>query len=118
MNSVEFEFLAREIGFPAAYGQATGRESWGDRMEEMLPGHMVPGFCRWILFGEYSGDFLNAFVRGNLFGAMAKADQHNIDNMHRTCMFFWNYAPSGCFGDEARAERWNAQGGMLGKDTA
>ncbi len=118
MNSMEFELLAKEKGVPAAYGEAVGREQWGSKMAELVNDHMHAGFARWVLFGTYSGDFMNAFVKGDLFKALEKADHWNLNGLHNTAIWFWNYAPSGCFGSEAKAKAWHERGGLLGKEAS
>lgn len=114
MNYIQYRDLAAEKGSCTAYGEAMGRPSWGDMMEQMVPAHMWSPIARWILFGEVYGGFLNAFVRGDLFKALEKADDVNRQSLHDTAMFFWNGAPSGCFGSAEKADQWKANGGYLG----
>ena len=101
----------REGGEVALY--ATTFPDWADALK-FLPGHMQPGIARWALFGIYPGDFLTAVIESNLFRAVGKADGTNVKLLPEYCAFFYNYAPSECYGSEAKAKAWHEKGGIYG----
>ena len=79
-----------------------------------IPTHMREGTQRYIENGIPPGDFLRALVENDLFGAMGKADDVNQRAMFYWCVFFYNEAPSGCFGSPQKVAAWIASGGLNG----
>jgi hypothetical protein len=71
-----------------------------------LPEHMRDGFMRWIEYGIEPGDFGMAVICNNLFEAFGRADATNIARMKDIIMFFYNDAPSQCYGSRAKADAW------------
>ena len=111
METFTIKSLAERLqALPAhvVYGQLTGREDWGKAMQTHLPSHMHDGFVWWIALGreDMLGGFMRAMLEGNLFGAYRKADSQNFANMENWVRFLVNYAPSDCFGSEARVRNW------------
>lgn len=80
-----------------------------------VPGHMHDGIMRYINHGEPNlGGFLMAFLDNDLKQAFARADTINAHNMVHIVSWFWNEAPSDCWGSKERREAWQAKGGALG----
>jgi hypothetical protein len=97
MTHEEFNIAVRERGYAAAYGEATGREDWSAKLKELIPDYMQQGVVWWIVGGVIPGGFLQAVIVGDLYEAIARADDTNADRLREYAMFFWNYSPSGCF---------------------
>lgn len=81
----------------------------------LIPEHMREGVDNWILHGlPYCGDFLAAVVCNDLREAVERADDVNRGRLADYVRFFYNYAPSGCWGSKERFDRWVRHGGLLG----
>lgn len=116
MNKQDFYKAVDSDGMCAAYGLALGRPSWGVALQEKIPGYMQAGVINWVLFGECSGHFLAALVEGNLFRAVERADDANRKALVDYVYFFFNYAPSDCYGSSVKVEEWRERGGYFGKE--
>jgi hypothetical protein len=79
-----------------------------------VPGYMMGGLERWVERGIPPGDFLCAVIRNDLRGACERADDTNIRNLAAYIAWFYNRAPSGCWGSEADFEYWKRLGGLEG----
>lgn len=79
-----------------------------------LPERFHGGVVRWVLFGITGGHFLSAVVNNDLFQATGRADLDALDSLPAICRFFYNYAPSGCYGSLSKAQAWEEKGGILG----
>jgi hypothetical protein len=97
MTREEFNTAVRERGLAAAYGEATGREDWAAKLDEMIPGYMQSGVVWWIVAGIVPGHFLRAVIEGDLYEAVGRADDLNMARLVEYVRFFYNYSPSGCF---------------------
>ena len=73
----------------------------------LIPEHMVEGVVRWIEWGLPPGDFLTALLSNDLMGAFARADEQNAASMRGWAMFLYNYAPSECYGSQAKVLAWS-----------
>ena len=71
-----------------------------------LPLHMQYGFMLWIEYGIKPGDFGWAVITNNLFNAYNHADHTNLARMKDIIMFFYNDAPSQCYGSLEKAKMW------------
>ena len=60
----------------------------------------------WIDHGIEPGHFCMAVITNDLFEAFGRADDTNIARMKDIIMFFYNDAPSGCYGSRAKAIAW------------
>ena len=91
------------------YGQLTGREDWGQKMQELVPLHMRDGFIWWVALGRTDnlGGFMRAMLEGDLYGTFRKADGINAASMHDWMMFLHNYSPMGCYGSPERVAAWD-----------
>ena len=93
------------------------REVYSEAAEhlEMLPPHMHDGVALWITRGIEPGSFLHAVICNNLGDAVARADDINGKCLREWVMFFYNYAPSLCWGSPSLAREWCERGGLLGR---
>lgn len=83
-----------------------------DRVDEgayLIPAYMVGAAKRYILQGIPPGSFLTAVISNDLREAFARADDDNAAAMHGWVRFFFNYAPSGCWGSPERYSNWLAK---------
>jgi len=71
-----------------------------------LPAHMVEGAQAYIEERRAVGQFLTAVICNDLFEAFARADGINIAYMHDWIKFFYNEAPSPCYGSPAKMKLW------------
>lgn len=72
----------------------------------LIPGHMVGAVRRYILDGIPPGSFLTAVICNDLFGAVACADEENLVALASWVRFFYNYAPTGCYGSRENMANW------------
>ena len=56
--------------------------------------------------GVHPGGFLTAFLCGDLFDAMARADDINQHQFYSLTGWLYNYAPSGCYGSPQKVAEW------------
>ena len=98
-----------------SYAAALGQD-WADGLDA-LPEHMIGGVVRYVLHGVPAGNFLAAVIRGDLFGALRGADDINKNMLPAYANFFWNHAPSICFGSEQAYDDWVKAGGVMGLRT-
>lgn len=71
-----------------------------------LPEHIRGGARRYIEDGVLPGDFLQAVICNNLRESFVKADDTNTDRMFDIVCFFYNEAPSRCWGSEEKMYNW------------
>ena len=72
----------------------------------LLPEHMRGGAKRWIEDGIQPGGFMMSVIANDLFGAVQLADHINKNRLQDICSFFYNEAPSGCWGSKEIAKAW------------
>ena len=83
-----------------------------------LPAHMQRAARAWVENGQTPGDFLQAVIRGDLFDAVARADEDNLAALQTWCRWFYNEAPPGCWGSAEKVQAWKARGGLLRQESA
>jgi len=71
-----------------------------------LPEHIQGGAQRYIEQGILPGDFLQAVICNNLKESFARADDINIHRMFDIVNFFYNEAPSACWGSKKSMRDW------------
>ena len=90
----------------------------GDSMKHadwtLIPQYMREGVLHYIERGIPPGDFLSAVLCNDLRGAVDRADETNIQIIHRYVIFFYNYAPYNCWGNEEYFVAWVKNGGLKG----
>lgn len=77
--------------------------------EYFIPKRMMPGIYNYIMHGQLPGAFLCAVIRGDLFEAVGRADEENVKNLLAYCAYFYNEAPSGCYGSNYKMQAWVAK---------
>jgi len=82
-----------------------------------LPKHIRGGAKRYIEDGISPGSFLSAVICNNLTESFARADETNISKMFDIVRFFYNEAPSQCWGSPKEMEDWVEKGGLHGSHT-
>lgn len=73
-----------------------------------VPDHMVGGIERYIEQRVPPGSFLSAVICNDLKQAVAKADDINMNLLPQYVKFFYNCAPSPCWGSPERMDAWLA----------
>jgi len=71
-----------------------------------VPAHDHGGLKRWILYGVKPGHFLTAVIENDLREAYGRADEANTMAMRDIMRFFYNDAPSSCWGSPAACKEW------------
>jgi len=71
-----------------------------------LPEGLRGGAQRWIENGIVPGSFLTAVIRNDLTESFAQADDMNIKRMFDIVSFFYNEAPSQCWGSREKMIAW------------
>ena len=81
---------------------------------EGIPAHMRSGTKLYIENGIPPGSFLTAVICNDLFLACGKADDINRHVLWEWCKFFYNEAPSTCFGSPEKMNKWMNHRGLDG----
>ena len=71
-----------------------------------IPDRMMGGIKRYIEDHVKPGDFLRAVICNNLKEAVGKADEENMENLPAFVAYFYNDAPSTCWGSEEKYKEW------------
>ncbi len=71
-----------------------------------IPERMMGGIKRYIENGIVPGSFLTAVIQNNLREAVGQADDENLKNIPAYVSYFYNEAPSGCWGSKKKMEEW------------
>lgn len=71
-----------------------------------VPHHMREGFILWIEHGIPAGSFGMAVIENDLTRAVQCGDEINKRALHSIVSWFYNYAPSGCWGSREKASAW------------
>lgn len=71
-----------------------------------VPHHMRDGFKRWIEEGLYPGSFGTAIINNDLTTACGKADHVNAQHITSIVAWFYNHAPSDCWGSHEKVLAW------------
>jgi hypothetical protein len=77
-----------------------------------LPEHIQEGVKRYIEHGILPGNFLQAVICNDLKESFLLADDINIKRMFDIVHFFYNQAPSLCWGSYKEMEKWLLEGGL------
>jgi hypothetical protein len=79
-----------------------------------IPERMCPGIVRYIEQGVIPGNFLQAIIKDSLKEAVMYADDENVANIPAYVNYFYNHAPSDCWGSEETMRAWHEKGGLEG----
>jgi len=78
---------------------------------DLLPEHIQGGVYRYIEEHCPVGDFLQAVISNKLKESFMRADNINIARIFDIVSFFYNEAPSDCWGSEEKMQAWLGKGG-------
>ena len=78
-----------------------------------IPNHMHDAVALWITRGIEPGSFLRAVICNDFAGAVLRADKDNLIALRSWVLFFYDYAPSGCWRSPENFRKWEKQGGLL-----
>lgn len=67
---------------------------------------MMPAIRRYIDKGIEPGGFLAAVICNDLRGAVGRADAENLSQLPAFVSYFYNDAPSSCWGSPEKFEAW------------
>jgi len=93
-NMLNAEDDIRVNGLPIDYNTVPGS------------GVMMQAVIRYIEHGAPPGHFVTAVIQNNLFEAMRRADLENRALLHAWCSWFYNKAPSMCYGSKDKMDMW------------
>ena len=71
-----------------------------------LPARMLPSVYGYIVEGKRPGDFLCSVIQNDLLGAIALSDSQNLQLLPLWVRFFYNVAPSSCYGSPEKMNKW------------
>ena len=71
-----------------------------------IPDYMGHGIENYLKYGLEPGDFLSAVICNDLTKAVSHADDTNIKNIPAYVGYFYNQAPSACWGSREKMEKW------------
>ncbi|MBT8489906.1 MAG: hypothetical protein KJN62_02540 [Deltaproteobacteria bacterium] len=71
-----------------------------------IPARMGSGIKRYIKNRIRPGDFLSAVICNDLKESCGRADDENMANLPAYVAYFYNYAPSPCWGSKEKMELW------------
>ena len=74
--------------------------------EFYIPEYMEGGIKLYITKGIPPGSFLTAIICNDLIGAIAQADDVNIHNIPAFVAWFYNEAPTNCWGSKEKMIKW------------
>ena len=77
-----------------------------------IPERMRFGIERYINYGIPPGGFLKAVITNNLSEAIARADDENLANLPAFVAYFYNEAPSMCWGSVENYRKWKGLNNM------
>ena len=71
-----------------------------------IPAHMMDAITRYIDDGIKPGSFLTGIISNDLREAVSNADDENLHNIPAYMGYFYNEAPSGCWGSPEFMQEW------------
>ena len=85
-------------------------------LTRLVPVHLRPGLRRYIEEGVRSGDALwSILCNAPAFEVAARVDDMVLPRLREIYSFLYGYAPSDCWGSEAKCQAWLDRGGLRGK---
>jgi len=79
-----------------------------------IPMRMMEPLKRYVQRGTIPGDFLQKVICNDLKGAIAHADEENLNCLAVYVRFFYNQCPSECWGSKGKMKAWHDRGGLNG----
>lgn len=77
-----------------------------------IPAYMHGGIIRYLLHGIPPGHFMMSVITNDLRGAFQHADDTNVELIGYYVKWFYNCAPSECWGSEKKAQEWIKHHGL------
>lgn len=77
-----------------------------DDVETFIPTHIRDGIKMWIEKAVPSGSFVMSVASNDLSGAIGRADHVNKQYLPTIVSWFYNYAPTGCWGSQEKVDQW------------
>lgn len=74
--------------------------------ESQVPSHLHGGIERYIKYGIPPGSFITAVIENNLVEALGQADAYSRAGLFEVVSWFYNYAPSPCWGSPQKMKEW------------
>jgi len=71
-----------------------------------IPSYMHGGVIRYFESGIPPGHFLSAVLNNDLKEAISRADAHNMTELSKYVIFFYNNAPAGSWGHANATRDW------------
>jgi len=71
-----------------------------------IPDYMIGGIDRYVNEGIIPGGFLSAVICNDLKETFGQADDINFHNVPAYVNYFYNYAPSACWGSKEKMFAW------------
>lgn len=71
-----------------------------------VPAGLHGGIVRYITEGTPMGHFLTAVACNDLGECMSHGDLSSLEGLHATYCFFYNVAPSECWGSKVKVKAW------------
>ena len=71
-----------------------------------IPQRMMDAIDRYINQGIQPGHFLTGVICNDLKEAISRADDENMANLPAYVCYFYNEAPSACWGSEEKMKAW------------
>jgi hypothetical protein len=80
---------------------------------ELLPVHIQPGIRHYVEEGQEVGSFLEAVISNDLKESLGRADIVNREHLFDIVSWFYNHAPSPCWGSPEKYQKWIAEHQMV-----
>lgn len=74
--------------------------------EFYIPERMIAGIRAYVEEHRSVGHFLQSIICNNLSDAVNRADEENLRNLPAYVGYFYNEAPSSCWGSRKKMEKW------------
>ncbi len=71
-----------------------------------LPAHLKEALDRYVVTGIAPGHFLRACIENDLCGAIARADEENLDLLPQILTYLYHEVPAGCWGYKGAIDHW------------
>lgn len=84
-------------------------DEWFTGEYENIPVHEQDTIKRYVIEKLRPGDFLSAIITNDLRGAVNHADAVNLPLIKLYVQWFFNRAPSACYGSSRQMEEWLAR---------
>ena len=88
--------------------------SWNTGTKPVIPSRIMEGIGRYVEHGIPPGDFLQAVIRNDLAGAVARADHESLEVIREIVLYFANEVPPECQGSREALSAWAFRGGRNG----